>query len=843
MILKLAWREVRNNLRFSLFLVLTLAVGLSGFVAVDSMKHSVRSALAERAKGLLAADISVGARRPLTDNELKLLSEVLPAGAAHAELFESYTMLASESNSRLVELKAIEESYPFYGELQLKEQGIVRSTTPKRLFDRPSLWVHPELLIELGLKPHDSVTIGSISFELIDIIEKDSSGIGSGFNFAPSAYVAKRYFEQSGLLGIGATGQFTHLYRLPPATDTEALAERLNQLFADPAVRVTTSKNASEQVGRVLGYLADYLALSGLVALFLMSLGQIFLYRNYLIRRFRDMAILKSLGLSPLKVYLVYNTQILILSLFAIVPTLLGARLLLPLLEGPVGELAQIDLKLSLHPQTYVVVAVLVLTIQTLTLFPLLYRIFGVSPKELLHPAEHLSDRLSVRALLFYLPALMAFWAISMWVAKSFRVGSLFFSLFIVSMIGLLLCAVGMLAILKALPFRSNTGRFAVRNLRRARLGTLAAFVTIGLGALLTNLIPQLRTGLLAEINSPAEQPSLFLFDIQPEQRAELEALLAQEGVRVLNLSPLIRARMVSVNDEPFEKRSRFAEVSTREEENENRFRNRGFNLTWRNKLTASERIVAGKDFSALPSDPNVPRVSVESRFADRLKLKLGDLLKFDIQGVEVQGKIANLRSVRWTSFQPNFFIQFEEGPLNDAPQTFLASLESLTSERKLQVQTAIAKRFPNISSVDISRVVARVSVILEQWSTALSVMGLFCLFVGLTILFSVASYQMAERKREVNLLKVLGAEFALIKRVFLTEFLFIALLASVCGTLLSFALSYTMATLIFDSAWAISFWDPLVIVFGILLSVVMVLSWSIHRVVTSSPRELLQST
>jgi putative ABC transport system permease protein len=135
----------------------------------------------------------------------------------------------------------------------------------------------------------------------------------------------------------------------------------------------------------------------------------------------------------------------------------------------------------------------------------------------------------------------------------------------------------------------------------------------------------------------------------------------------------MIRSRILKVNGLDFERKLDIKNYKTREEEREARFRNRGVNLTYRDKLTASEEIREGKPFSG-KLDPNMAELSVEFRYADRLGFKLGDEISFDIQGLEVKGRIVNFRSVQWTSFQPNFFIIMQSGFLEEAPKTFIGS-------------------------------------------------------------------------------------------------------------------------------------------------------------------------
>ncbi len=843
MIFKLAWREIYNSRRFSLFFIFNLAIGLSGLVAIDSLKHAIEHTLQQKAKGLLAADLSVEARRLLTPKEEEKLYKRLPLSYEESKVFESFTMVASPTSSRLVELKAIEENYPFYGNLLLKNQGLIESRTPKNLFQKPSLWVYPELLLQLNLKVGESVVLGSEKFEIVDLIEKDASGAGAGFNFAPPVYVARSYFEKSGLMTVGSTGQYSRLFKLPENIAIKDLVENLNRELEDPGIRITTSENASEQVGRLLGYLSDYLGLAALVALFLMSGGQIFLFRSFLIKRYRDMAILKILGLAPLRIFKLYITHILILSALALLPTLLLSSLLLPLLQNPLRELVHIDINVQLHLKTAILILLFAITSQVLTLSPLLIRIFSIRPKELLVPTEQNPFQLSFKIIFAYMPAFLAYWGLSMWLAKSYKVGSLFFILFISALLILFLLGRGFLFLISKTNFKNITLRFAIRNLSRSKMASISAFITLGLGVLLSNLIPLIESGLLTEIKNPAgvEQPSLFLFDVQEEQNESVMRFLKEKNINIMNNSPMIRARLNSVNNQAFEKISGYAEANTREEENENRFRNRGFNLTYRDIMTPSEKIILGMPFKKTASEA-LPQISLEKNFAARLKLKIGDTLDFDISGVSVKGRVVNLRKVRWTSFQPNFFIQFENGPLNDAPKTFLISLGTINLFEKAQLQKAIVEKFPNVSIIDISRVTERVTGIINQMSLALRIMSIFCLVVGLIILFSIANHQMLERKKDVNLLKVLGSSFNFIRLIYLTEFLLISILAATFGTLISFIMSYAVSFAFFDAAWSPLFIEPILIFSGLIMAACLIVIFVIERVLRQPARELLQS-
>lgn len=845
-LVKLALREIANHKKFSIIFIFNLALGLSCLLGVDTLKDSVQRTLEERSKGILTADISVGARRFLSSDEFEILNKTIPVEFDHTDTYESFTMVATASNSRLVELKAIEQNYPFYGTLILKNAGSITSSTSKDLFTCDCVWVYPELLIQLNLKIGDKIRIGQFDYTISDTIVEDSAGGGGGFSFAPPLYLSRTSLDKSKLIKTGSTGYFARLYKYSyelTEAEIDTLVKKLNSILTDPAVQVTTSKNASEQVSRILIYLGDYLGLAGLVAIFLTALGQIFLFRNYIVVKRKNMAIFKSLGLDNNNLIVLYGVQLIFLNLAALVPTTIAGYFFLPLFKKPVYDLLQMDISLKLNYGTIGLMLCFSAFGHFFICGPLLLQTLKVKARELFQPTEAIQKSTAnyVRMALQYLPAIFAYYTLSIVMAKSFKNGTLFFTLFSVSLLALTFIAFLLIRWAEKIKLKNLLFRFAVRNIVRERWASIALFVTFGLAILLSQLIPILATAVRHEIIGSGERrhPSLFLFDIQEDQLNQLNSLLQSMSIETMQSSPMIRARLSTVNGVPFEKANRNDEALTREQENENRFRNRGFNLTYRQSLSESETLVAGSPFNA---QAKTPEVSLEKRFADRLDLKLNDILTFDIQGVTIEGHVVNLRKVRWTSFQPNFFIQFADGVLNDAPKTFIVTLGPMTDAKKLEVQLQIVKALPNISIIDVSQVVQRLTKIVDQMSLALIVMALFSMFVGLVILFSVVSYKIVERRKEFNLMKVLGSQYEFIKNILLLELFTIIALASIVGTLLSNSVAFILTYFIFDADFITNVSAVTVIVFATLFVTTLCGIIIVRQVMNARPLELLNS-
>ena len=115
----------------------------------------------------------------------------------------------------------------------------------------------------------------------------------------------------------------------------------------------------------------------------------------------------------------------------------------------------------------------------------------------------------------------------------------------------------------------------------------------------------------------------------------------------------------------------------------------REFRSTYRDKPAASETIVAGKWFSdsSLKAVYDTGEVSLEDGIAKELLVKLGDIITWNVQGVDIPTRITSLRKVTWTRFEPNFFAVFAPPVLRGAPNQYvlLAQVKDPTAVALLQ--------------------------------------------------------------------------------------------------------------------------------------------------------------
>ncbi|MGZ3771558.1 MAG: ABC transporter permease [Bdellovibrio sp.] len=814
MLLRLALRELIRSWRFGLFFIFNLSLGLIGFVSLQAFNESLTEQIKLNAKNILSADLSVSARRELTQEEQKQMRAVFPKGTQESKIYEFFAMLNSAKGSRLVLVKAIDEAYPYYGELMLQSGRVIKTNTKKDIISKRKLWIYPELKSQLGLTVGDSVKIGKLDLQISDIVKKDSTQTFRMASLAPRVFISEDLLPNSGLLQFGSTFTVAYLFKIPAGQNENVLRDKLYKSLTDPQINVDTSSTASEDVGKQLGYLSDYLGLVSIVALFMSALGAAYIYRLFLATRMKEIAILRTLGLQSGQAVGVYVIQASVLGLLSVVPTVILTNLLLPLLTKLLSGLTPLTLQPRIGFEALLISVVMAVFGSFIISLPFLIKIFDLNAAKLFSEEKFVAEE-GRRRFWTFLPAAIVFYFLSVHQGHSWKTGSIFSVSMVAVLIILLLLGYSSLKAAGFLKgFRNWILRFSFLSLSRRAGSSLAVFVALGLGALLINILPQLKNSLQSEfkIEGKTRIPSLFLFDIQDEQLPGVTELLRENNVNPLGVSPLVRARILKVNGQDYERKIESKGFKTREEEREARFRNRGVNLSYRNSLSDTETITEGRPFSG-PFNPEKQKraeLSVEYKFAERMGFKVGDILVFDVQGVEVEGEIINLRKVKWNSFRPNFFILIQDGVLNEAPKTFIAAIPFLSEEKRNALQNKIAKAFPNVSVVDVVRTVEEVLKTADTMSWSLELMAALALIAGYIVLFSIVRSQIKLRRWELNMLKILGASLGSVAGFILNEFAFLSFLSALSGALLSILVSFFLNKYLFESEFTFNWATPL---------------------------------
>ncbi len=845
--LRLAGKEIINNFRFSLFFIVNLTIGLIGFIALDSFKNSIDTHLANNSRAILTADAQISSNFPLTEVEYGIADDIFDAEYEYSDQISFLSMLAGNDASRMSQLIGIDENYPQYGEFILQEGGLLNAELRQELMNSNSVWVARDLLLTLDLEIGDSIRIGETDFVIADVIDIDPSSTISVMSNFPPVYMGLDQIQETGLIQLGSRISYSRFYRFADQDinmdtwEDEFRQAELEVLGDMRRLRMETHEEQSEDLGRILGYMNDYLGLIALIALFLAGVGAAYLFRSFFTSRFKDMAILMCLGGTPKQAYLMTLLQITMLGTVSAIIATAISYVALPVLPQLFANFLPRGFENEMEMSSVFLALFLGIMGSVICCLPILSKIYDLHPLDLFHEKVQPSKAMPhwKRHAVSYAPILLVFWGLGIWQSSSLLIGSLFIGGFLLAILVLGALAWYILSLCDSFSARSGvTRKLALRNLSRNRLGAISCFLAIGLGSLLINLIPQIEKGLQEEISQPDDfsVPDFFMFDIQPDQLEPLQEVLAGFGHELAFLSPQVRARMQEISS---------GDVDAFEETTEEQMRERrSVNLTYQDELKSSEELVAGTVWNGNWEfgSGELPGISLEEGYAERIGAGIGDTITFDVQSVPITGRVMNLRRVDWNSFQPNFFISFQPGVLDPAPKTFVAAVSNVPTEQQLLIQNAIVEELQNISIINVGEIVARILDITSQISWGIKVMAYLAIFAGLVVLFSIARYEVKSRFWEINLLKILGANFNDVKSIIQIEFGILGFFAAFAGITISLLMSYALAWFVFDSIWQLAWTSSLFSILAITFLSVLTALVATMSVLRQKPLDLLRA-
>ncbi len=852
----LAWKDIKYAKVFTFLFLINMAIGLLGLVVIENFKISFQQVLDAKATDLLGADLEISGRFPLTEDQEKVINQFLIENKLSQKIevhagVALFSMARTSAGARLISLRSMdveqigvgESPYPFYGYIELDHK--IKFPTQTKEFPQPlTVWAYPDVIEILG---KEKLKLGDLEFKVAALVTDDSQQAFDMGPLAPKVFIRSDDLKKTGLIRKGSTLTYFYAYKLDHKINEEDV-KKLNDLLDDNAIRVKSPQKSSEQVGRILSYLSDFLGLVSLVALFLSSVGLFYLYRSHLASKRYSLAIYSSLGLKRKEIFTVFFKHIFILSLLG---TLLGIGLsviIIPIVNQLLTNVLPFHLPFMISHRAIIIGVSVGLVGVFLLSYPLIYGAVEMKPASLFQEGGAENSRIQLNKISRFIPYFLFFCGMSVYCAHSFRIGGVFLAIFCVSLgLGIILALILIRSFnsLFQMKVKDLRWRFSWKYLSRHRVSTLSIFLSLLLGSMLLNLIPMLQQSLDQELNVDAhsDRPSLFLFDIQDEQVSGIESYFNKNlNEPLLSLSPLVRARISKIND--IEVKVDNSEALTREEEREKRFRNRGTNLSFRGELTSSEEIVEGSWFDGAyveGQDQEHPFISIEERYAERLGIKLGDLVEFSVMGIPVLGRVLNLRKVKWTSFLPNFFIQFQPGVLEDAPKTWLAAAGQMDEQKKLRIQHELFEKFPNVSAVDLSKVVEKILVMMNQMGLALQAMSSICVVVGLFVLYSLAHHQVNSRLKDFALLKVIGLKEASLQSMALREFSMIGFIASTSGALFSIFVANIVSKVFFDGNFVLKVYIPILSIGVITILCTLTTKFAIRKVLKVKASYFLQ--
>jgi predicted lysophospholipase L1 biosynthesis ABC-type transport system permease subunit len=558
-------------------------------------------------------------------------------------------------------------------------------------------------------------------------------------------------------------------------------------------MRVLSPNDGRNRLLRVLNFVTNFLSLVSLVSFFLGLVGLIYLYSGFLKKHQTDISVLNDLGISKKNLLLTYLlhlfTLIFISSIVVFTFITISAQFLAPIIKS----LIDFDFAFFFDYYFFLKSALMLLLLSLSIGFPLIL------------PLIQREKRSFTKVIISFIPFILLLLVLSHFVTPIKYIGFFFAAAMLILI--MLFFTIGSV-ILKKFDFsghlKSLSLSLALKNIVRQKKTSLTLFTAMLLSTTFFSIIPQVGSSLSNALTSSVDQrPRFFVVNAKEEQIKDLSTQVNSLGATLENVTPMIRGRIIKVNDIDF---SNYSKNNGSEEikAEKNELKNRAVNLSYRNTLKPSEQIIEGRKFSGIYDDKDFAKpieVSVEKRYANQRGMKLGDRLVFDILGLELEAVIVNIRTVNWAEFIPNFFLILQEGALNDAPKTVLATISEGDYDAQ-QMLLKLTDSFPSMSVIDVKNLFESFANLVQNVTNITDKMSFYSIAIGLLMSFIIIQYQMNLQKNNILRLKMIGVKNKIIRNSFLIEFGLISFGASTLGIILGSIGSYTISALLFDSYW-----------------------------------------
>lgn len=791
---RIARRDLATRIRGLRLLAVCLFLGVATLAAIGSLTSGITSELERRGQTILGGDIEFALpQREASPEEMAGFRSI---GTPSATVRLRAMANAPGGDALLSELKAIDGAYPLYGAMRL-ESGARRGPPPPG-----AIWIGKDLASRLDLKVGGDVKFGEKRFRIDGIIAEEPDRLGEGFALGPVAIIGLADLPATQLIQPGSLYESKYRVRLPVDADPAAIGKRLTAAFPDAGWKITDRSNGAPGTRRFIERMGQFLSLVGLAALVIAGIGVGNGVASYLAGKRPGLATLKVLGADSGTVLRIYGLQILAVAAVAIGAGLVVGALAPSLIGWIAGDVLPVKPGFALYPLPLMVSAVYGLLIAVAFALPPLAATRSVPAAGLYRAIVDGGARIDRRTAIAVGAALTATVALAVGTARD----PLFALSFIGAAAALLLILVGLGWLVRRTASRLPRPkrpllRLALANLHRPGSATGALVVALGLGLTLFVTLAAIQTSITAEIarTVPQRAPSFFILDIPRDRAGQFRSLVtAAAPDAAVNLIPALRG---SITEFAGQRVDDLAELP------EGAWVLRGDRgLTYSPTLPNGSTLVAGKWWPTGYKGP--PLVSVEQEVAASLGLKIGDTLSVNVLGVEVQAKVASLRTVEWDNFGLNYVLVFSPGTFDAAPHNMVATV-AVPPKAEAALARSIPRAFPSASLIEVRDVVSQVTTLLTQMSQAIAAAASIAILAGIAVLIGAIAASRERRVYDSVILKLLGATRSQILGAQGLEYAVLAGILAALALGLGLASAWYVVTQLFDFRFAP---DPVIV-------------------------------
>ena len=792
-----AWRIARRDLHLGFrglrLLFLCLFLGVATLAAIGSLTSAITQELRDRGRVILGGDVEIA----MTQRE---------AGFGDKQAFRQLGTLSETIRLRamaqrdgqgrgdappaiLTELKGVDNAYPLYGALTLRDATY-------RPLDPGHILIGQALAERLAVRRGDRLRYGRADFTIAAIIADEPDRLGEGFTLGPVAILSMDGLRRTGLIQPGSLYASKYRIRLNPRYDAATVVKDWEKARADEGWSFKDRDRAAPGANRFIERMGQFLSLIGLAALVIAGIGVSNGVASYLAAKRGGIATLKVLGATATDIARIYRMQVGAVALLGIGAGLVVGAALPPLVVALAGDVLPVSPGFRLYPMPLLVSAAYGALIAFLFTFPPLARARTQPAAAIFRGAvdsRGARDRRSLAAM-----------GVAGALLVALALGTAREPLFSAAVLGavaavlLLLLGLGLAVsrLARRLPRpRRPLLRLALANLHRPGAQTAALIVALGLALTLFVTLAGIETSLNAEIRSvvPKKAPAQIVLDIPAPEQARFRRIVAQQAPEAqLNIVPALRGTITAFGTQ------RVADLATLAEGAWFLRGERG--VTYSATLPEGSDLVAGQWWARDYAGP--PLVSLDAEAARILNIGVGDSLTVSVLGREITARIASLRKVNWDTMGFNYVLVFSPATLMNAPHSMAATI-TMDPRRDGAVTRALLAAFPGISVIAVGEIIAQVGTIMTQMSGAIVAAASVAILAGIAVLVGAIAASRQARSYDSVILKTLGATRAQILGTQALEYGLLAAMLALVALALGMGAACFVITQVFEFGWA----------------------------------------
>jgi putative ABC transport system permease protein len=821
-----SFRSFGRELRSGEVLVLLSAVVLAvaALTAVGFLTDRIGKAVARQANEVLAADLRLRSQEPIPDSWRELARD---HELRTADMLSFPTVVFAGDSSALSTVLAVNTGYPLRGTVRIADALFGDQREAVGVPPAGEVWADGSLLARVGANVGDMLDVGEASLRISAVVTyRPDQSIGFA-SLAPTLLMNDADIPASGLIGEGSRVR----YALLIAGDEDAVSQFSSAIDDElpDSLRLRNAEESSERAFAAADRAQRFLSLTAVISLLLSAVAVAMSARRFAHRRMDTVALMKSLGATQgfviavalIQLILIGLIGVLIGSVFGFAAEAVLSYILADIIQGDLPDPGMAPVLLGSGSAMVLLIGFALPSLIQLRNTPPL----RVLRHDAMPPAP---SRILVAGLSLAAVAALLYRSVGDPTMLVIVLGGII-------VIAAALYLVGRLLVSTMGRFRSGVGvawRYGLANVARRGRASAVQVVAFGLGLTVLLLLTLVRTDLLEGWRRTLDEraPNHFLINIQPHEVESVANIFDAAGVAPPKFSPLVRARMTLINGDSVKE-------LTYPEPDAKWFVNREQNLSWASTMSDSNELLEGEWWPDDYAGP--PMVSIEEEVSVETGIGVGDILRFEVAGQELDAEVGSIRKINWDSFQPNFFLVLSPGALDDFPASFIASMRIEPEERTALVD--LVRAHPTISVIDLESILAQVRGIIEKASLAVQAVFFFTLAAGIAVLFAAVQSTIDERRFESAMLRALGARKRIVFAGVMAEFAALGAAAGFLASAGASILAAVVAVRLFDLPYT---FNPMLWVAGLAAGIIVVCVsgfFAARSAINSAPVDVLR--